>query len=147
MQHPLIRVFGDMHALLQEKGQNTGRYMSPQERTKAWVRDVRQHVCQCLSGLFSETLFYYVTNEGLSSGMPFYSLLIEPHKIELVETPGQHVKRSEFSLQTDQVLIDKHDASQEEAGFFLRKLAFVAQDIHVYQVPVLAEKKTMGRRT
>lgn len=78
--------------------------------------------------------------------MPFYSLLIAPHKIELIETLGQNSKKSEFSLQTDQVFINKQNATTEESCFFLKKLAFIAQDIATYNLPVFAEKRHGGQK-
>ncbi len=144
MQNSLFHALSRMHGLVSESRSETSH--TPEKRAKAWLSEVRQYLTQHMSGLFSDTLFYYVTNSETSSGMPFYSLVVEAHKIELVELAGVNPKKSEFLLQTDQVLVDRHDATLEEAGFFLKKLAFIAQDVHTYHVPIFAEKRVGGRR-
>jgi hypothetical protein len=144
MQNPL-NAFIDMHSILSTKETQPIGSQS-EKKSKAWLSEIRQHLTAGMSGLFSNALFYYVTNSEKSSGMPFYSLLVEPHRIELVEKIGDCTKKSEFSLQTDQIFINKQDASPEESGFFLKKLAFIAQDIATYKVPIFAEKRVGARR-
>lgn len=143
VQNPLLHAFVDMHSILSKKGRSTQN--SP-EKTKLWLSDIRQYLTSHMGTLFSNAKFYYATNSEKSSGMPFYSLLIEPHKIELVETVGGNSKKGEFSLQTDQIFIDKQNASSEESGFFLKKLAFIAQDIATYKIPIFAERPIGGKR-
>jgi len=146
MQNLLFNAFSGMHDIVSEKRSEATSNGSPENSTKSWLAEVRQYLTKHMSGLFSDSLFYYVTNADTSSGMPFYSLFVGPQKIELVERAGPVPKKSEFLFQTDQVLINKHDTTVEEAGFFLKKLAFIAQDIHTYHVPVFAEKRIGGRR-
>ena len=146
MQNPLLHAFVNIHTLLSAKGAGVTHSSSPENKSKEWLSEIREYLTTHMSGLFSTARFYYVTNFEKSSGMPFYSLLIESHRIELVETIGQNSKKSEFSLQTDQIFIDKQNATTEESGFFLKKLAFIAQDIATYNVPIFSEKRTRGIR-
>lgn len=146
MKNSLFNALSGMHEMVSEKRSESTLHTTPEKSAKAWLSDVRQYLTQHMSGLFSDSLFYYVTNSEVSSGMPFYSLLVEPHKIELVEMAGQTPRKSEFLLQTDQILVNKHDTTTEEAGFFLKKLAFIAQDVHTYHVPIFADKRIGGRR-
>jgi len=146
VQNPLLHAFVDIHTLLSTKSTEKSDGASTENKSKEWLTEIRQYLTKHMSGMFSKALFYYVTNSEKSSGMPFYSLLIEPHKIELVETIGSNSKKSEFSLQTDQIFINKQNANIEESAFFLKKLAFIAQDIATYNVPVFAEKRLGGQR-